>query len=1136
MEHQMNLFNTTPEKSGYRLQYMEILNWGTFNEVIYRISPQGNNSLLTGANASGKSTLVDALLTLLVPMKRNRFYNQSSGVEKKGARTEESYVLGCHGTQQEEGATASTTMKLRDRSTRSVLLASFRNAEGKNITLFQIRYFSGQELKAVYGISRMALKIKEDFAEFDVRGEWRKRLDRKYNPKTGKRVIDFYNGPSEYGAQICERFHMRSGNALTLFNQIVGVKVLDDLDFFIRTHMLDEKPAEEKYNALYSNFQNLMGAKNNIDKAKEQIKMLEPIDEVARKLQHIEQEVKELEHSKETAAYWFAARTVMLAEEQKSSNQAEQRKKEDKLGSLNTQTEEVQQQIVKLKVAIENDEVSKQIADLTQRIESLSIEREKRSEKAQAYNALAKTLNLSLNPSKEDFDKNRATAEAENQERLLELSRLTEEHRKQKNTEEEINLQIQEDINRIQELEKNKNNISGRVSEIRNEILQAVGATSAEIPFIGELIRLKEGEWEWEASIERILHNFALRLIVPEKYYRDVNRYVNENNLNGRIVYQRYQDFVSIREMEERELEENHLLGKIEFKPDNQYVDWIENEIYHRYNYACVDSLEEFNYYDEKAVTREGLIKSVGNKHEKDDRKEIRSRDNYVLGWENKDKIASLRQKVREAQNEQKSTQEKIHATEKKQRECNLRISHLDDLMKRFDEFERIDWISCAQTIQTYEEQKKKLEAADNKAKALREQLEEWEKKEKTLKDETDNIKLEIHDLKKEQEELTELYRTNLDSLQQMGIVNVDYFEQQHPELREVPLKKLGSKRSEFQQTINQNLGKKKNRKNDLKLKANDLINAFKRPAKELTDKYKDWNSDVSSLPSPENIELIEEYQLYYNRLVEEDLISYQRAFNEYLQENIYTNVNLYKLFFDQWETDICKAIGQLNESLKDIVFNKDQGTYIQLTAIRKSGAEAKDFQRLLLEANPNLHEVNTTIDGRQRHFEEHIEPFMEKLQEESWRSKVTDVRTWFTYRAEEFYLENGQRCKTYESMGQLSGGEKAQLTYTILGSAIAYQFGFTKTGLETSFRFIAIDEAFKAQDEDKARYLLDLCRQLHLQLLMVTPSDNIHIVEDSISYVHYVERKGNASVLYNMPIVEYQEAYKQAEQHDSSH
>ncbi|EJW98539.1 hypothetical protein EVA_13357 [gut metagenome] len=255
----MNLFSTTPEESGYRLQYMEIFNWGTFDKVVYRISPEGNNSLLTGANASGKSTLVDALLTLLVPMKRHRFYNQSSGVEKKGARTEESYVLGYHGTQQEEGTSGTTTMKLRDRSCRSVLLAAFRNAEEKVITLFQVRYFSGQELKTVYGMARKELRIKDDFAEFDTRGDWRKRLDRQYNAKAGKRMIDFFNGPSEYAAQIVDRFHMRSLNALTLFNQIVGVKVLDDLDLFIRHHMLDEQPAEEKYDALYRNFQNLMG-------------------------------------------------------------------------------------------------------------------------------------------------------------------------------------------------------------------------------------------------------------------------------------------------------------------------------------------------------------------------------------------------------------------------------------------------------------------------------------------------------------------------------------------------------------------------------------------------------------------------------------------------------------------------------------------------------------------------------------------------------------------------------------------------------------------------------------------------------------------------------------------------------------
>lgn len=83
MIYQTDLFNTNPQVAGFKLDYMEVWNWGTFNDKVFRLNPQGNNALLTGANASGKSTLIDALLTLLVPLKRQRFYNQSSGAEKK---------------------------------------------------------------------------------------------------------------------------------------------------------------------------------------------------------------------------------------------------------------------------------------------------------------------------------------------------------------------------------------------------------------------------------------------------------------------------------------------------------------------------------------------------------------------------------------------------------------------------------------------------------------------------------------------------------------------------------------------------------------------------------------------------------------------------------------------------------------------------------------------------------------------------------------------------------------------------------------------------------------------------------------------------------------------------------------------
>src|SRR3954463_11685262 len=94
---QLDVFNTDSHKSGFRLQYLEIFNWGTFDKHIHSIKPGGETSLLTGANGSGKTTFIDALLTLIVPEKKYRFYNQSSGSEKKGDRTEDSYVMGGYG-------------------------------------------------------------------------------------------------------------------------------------------------------------------------------------------------------------------------------------------------------------------------------------------------------------------------------------------------------------------------------------------------------------------------------------------------------------------------------------------------------------------------------------------------------------------------------------------------------------------------------------------------------------------------------------------------------------------------------------------------------------------------------------------------------------------------------------------------------------------------------------------------------------------------------------------------------------------------------------------------------------------------------------------------------------------------------
>lgn len=1121
MTHQTNLFNTDPQVAGFKLDYMEVWNWGTFNDKVYRMNPHGNNSLLTGANASGKSTLIDALLALLVPLQNKRFYNQSSGAEKKGNRTDITYFFGNYG-QQQEGESGASSLKLRDKSARSVLLATFNNSDGRVVTLFQIRYYSGEELRTVYGMAHKHLTISQNFATFDSNGVWRKRMEKELNTGSSKRIVEFFNGPKAYEEKMLLVFGMRSDKALTLFNQIVGVKVLNDLDSFIRDNMLEERDAEEKYKELRENFQNLMDAKTSIEKTKEQIRQLEPIDRLAEDVLLIEKSIKELQSEKDIISYWFAVRTVKLCQEHLERCKSELRQLDDTIKANNAEKGRLDETKSNLEVAINSDSVGQQIKDIEKEIQNLKERFEERKEKEEKYNTLIHKLELPQGVDSSTFQSNKATAQKQKV-ALQELldNELAERKRHLQNEKEDIEANKKSHVNTIKYLSEHNNNISGRVAEIRDEIIQHIGATADEIPFIGELIRLKDDEREWESAIERILHNFALRLIVPEKYYRKVNEYVNNHNLRGRIVYQRYNYDAALREFVNRHAQDNSLLNKIEFKPNAQYIDWIEDRLYSEFNYTCVDTLEDFNHINEKAVTKEGLIKAKGGKHEKDDRPEISRREHYVLGWDNREKIAAIKKEYDNLCRQVTAKNKKIKELDNKRKETEERKETFSRLLD-FEKFDDIDWQSYSIRINEKKEEKKQLESTNDRVKTLQEQLEKVKLRIKDIETQNQNISRKQGMLDKDKKDTEERCSKNSKALALMDSVDVDEFENNHSELLLVGLEDIEARHKSLQNDIDDKIRKQQAEKSKKEDEAKSKIIKFKNPTEEITTKFRDWRSDVNSLP--DSVEFISEYQNLLKKLNEEALPSFEKRFNKYLHETVINNIYTFRQFFKDWESLINKTINQLNSYLRDINFNVYPETYIQLESSKKRNVNINEFVQMLEKAIPNMREINSTIDGQRLHFEQHVLPLMQRLQDEKWRKEVMDVRARFSYKAVEHYKADDQKRNTYESMGQLSGGEKAQLTYTILGSAIAYQFGLTKHGCDSSFRFIAIDEAFRAQDEDKARYLISLCKQLHLQLLVVTPSDNIHIVENDISYVHYVERKGNTSVLYNMPINQFKE------------
>jgi uncharacterized protein YPO0396 len=1129
----LSLFSTSSDKAGFRLQYMEVYNWGTFDEKVFRINPQGNNSLLTGANASGKSTYIDALLTLMVPAKKDRFYNQSSGIDKKGNRTEETYVLGHYGNIQEEGKSSTSTQKLRDKNTFSVILANFKNTDLKQVTLFQVRWFSSSgELNRQFGIAHVSLEIEKDFRDFDSKGMWKRRLDKTYNSNTTKNKIEFIEGPTAYAERMASLFGMRSIKALSLFNQVVGVKVLDDLDEFIRTNMLEEQDAETEFIQLKESFLTLMDAKTNIEKAKEQIRQLMPINEIAITITKIQDDLLQLENLKEMAVYWFAKKGVELGEMEFEKCKEALLLLKGELVEIRDKENGLKDNEAELREQIKSDNVGRQIEKLKLEIKEIEKKRDNRKTKLDDYNKIAQSIEFNTNPSEVTFNTNREKAKKLKQNTQQQIDDESENLRELKNKDDNFKLSTEELVNTIQTLQKNKNNIAGREAEIRDEIIEYIGASKEEIPFIGELIKVKEDEMNWESSIEKVLHNLALRLIVPPKYYSKVNEYVNNNNLRGRIRYDRYEENY-LNNFKNNTVNEKSIINKIDIKGKTKYYEWIEDYLQNQFDFICVDNLTEFERYSEMAITQNGLIKFKKGKHEKDDRPYITIKENYVLGWDNKEKIAALKEELKKQQELQKENLKLISAITNKESGTLKKLGEFRDnahnLFSIFGKYDDLNWQSYAQEILEKEKQKTDLENTNNRVKELQEQLATVQRDLKNLAEVIIVRKgREIFQKEEEQISISKKIQDNRSIIEPFETIDVSAFEMQNNKLLNVEYEHLETLRTVFQEENSKAIrdleGLKRKNEDEARIKIID----FKKPSEEITNKFKDWRSDVSSLPESTHLEFISEYQKFLYKLERDNLPKFEKKFNDYLQETITNKVGDFRMFFEKWSDSIKENIRHLNDSLREIDFKNKPQTYIQLVAPNKISDEVKEFRSLLEKAIPNIREVDASIDGRKNHFYNHIEPLITKLDKEEWRKKVMEVRSWFSYKSEEFYKETNQKFKTYEAMGQLSGGEKAQLTYTILGSAIAYQFGLTNynQGLEPkSFRFIAIDEAFKSQDEDKARYLITLCKQLHLQLLVVTPSDNIHIVENDISFVHFVERKEERhSWLYDMPIEQFKE------------
>lgn len=1105
-------FPASETGKGFRLHRFEVLNWGTFDRSVWIFPVEGENALLTGNIGSGKSTLADGVTTLLVPSHRIVF-NKAAGAEGR-ERTLASYVRGHYKSEKDDASLSARAVALRDRHTYSVLLGYFYCEElGLGVTLAQVFWMLDHQQKPdrLFVVMDGDLAIAEDFAAF---GSEIKDLKRQLKRK-GALLCDAY---SEYASEFRRRFGIQSEQALDLFYQTVSMKSVGNLTEFVRQHMLDAPPAEEWLEQILRDFDNVNRAYEAVLKAKDQVAALTPMIADGDRLQTLTAEQRDLIDCREALYAYFARHKVSLLEERLGKLDREVAKLEAQLQELAQALAHLERQRSDLRRSIE-DQGGRRLEEIRSEVARLGEERARIAKAAEEFRQRCTRLELPFPTELDAFqsliteiaalgrslDDARTRLDEDIINQRLELKRLLDEHER-----------LAEEL---QSLKERRSNIPLDGLRLRQRMCEALGLEEEVLPFAGELIRVAEEEPLWEGALERLLNAFGRSLLVSESLYARVSQYVERTQLRGKLVYYRVPAQAPARPRWPDD--PRSLVHKLRLRTDHAFHPWIEAELCRRFDIVCTEDLEEFRRLP-VAMTPQGQTKFGGVKHEKDDRFRIDDRSRYVLGWSNQEKVRALEGLRQGVAHQGDAARERLASLDTRVQDVHERRDAVRDL-GRFAEYREIDWAPVAGRIQALNEEKRRLETESDVLRVLEAKLLEVEAHLKGVIDQERAVQRELGAKEEKRATSQDLLAA---AIEHMASLPPERQARLFPRLEEIEREALGGKR-----LVVENCDSSQTQTREwLKGPIDRLDKAITRSREAIIGTMKDYNhrfpQETSEVDA--SLDALDAYREMLHKLRREDLPRHERKFKELLNERTIQGIAMFKNALDKEAKQIEGKIATINRSLRDIDYNP--GTYIALMGDRTQDAEIRDFQRELRDCLGGILE-----DDEDELYAEHkfleVKRIIDRFKgragltelDRRWTQKVTDVRNWFVFSASERWSADDTQKEYYSDSSGKSGGQKEKLAYTILASALAYQLGGAGEPRARSFRFVMIDEAFGRGSDDSARYGLELFKRLDLQLLVVTPFQKIHVIEDYVRSVHVIQNpEGRTSSAVTLSIAEY--------------
>ncbi|MPZ96434.1 MAG: AAA family ATPase [Propionibacteriales bacterium] len=1113
----------SPARAGYRLHQLEVFNWGTFDQQVWRLTPGGETSLLTGDIGSGKSTLVDALTTLLLPAHKVA-YNKAAGAESK-ERTLRSYVEGHYKSERIETSGRSRAIGLREGGkTYSVVLGVFVNdGYDETVTLAQVFHQKDRSTPDRFFVTATkGLAIKDDFGDFgaDLK-ELRRRL------RSGGAEI--FNVFPDYSRSLRRLLGIRSQQALELFHQTVSMKSVGNLNEFVRDHMLEPADSSDRVREIITHFEDLTKAHDAVKRAREQLEALNPIVETSRRYDNALTR-RAAQEAQRDAVRLFVAETranLLRGELATFLDDLAQRavERDDAKRALKGLDAE-RERLVAERAGAGGD----RIGELERRAEDARRETDERRQRRDRYDAALAAASPEAVGTIVDAAAFAALTtglparRAEIEAGIRELDETVGEVAGELN---DLGRDANDTRAELASLASRTSNLPGSHTDLRAQLCDDLGLDESELPFAGELLDVADEHAPWRGAAERVLRGFALSLLVPQEHYEAVARWVNGRRLTRRrndgkvvgskLVYER----VSARRVPlQRQASAALLLADCLTVRDGDFGDYLRDELTRRADYRCVDSVEQFQA-ERRAVTREGQVRS-GDRHEKDDRTKVGDPRTWVLGWANERKVAALTDLL--------TTQQQVHLAAKDRlaalNDRRAALSEQQSAVARLADYPswaELDWVEAASRAQAADDERERFVAGSSTLAEIERRLAETTTKITQTETLRDNATRDIGRL----EDRRDRARRDLDAdehfVAEQPSSALSAARESYDGLRELlghAAPTTAAACDAARETLTGDLTRSIERLGrEMGGYGTTLVQAMG----ELLRRWPELRSDLDA-----SVETRADFLAFHERVATDDLPRHEGEFKRLLNTETIRELAQFNNWLRRQAEEIDARVARINDALGAIPYNP--GRYIRLEKERTDNQDVQAFRADLRNATDDTVSADDDHYSEQRFLD--VKRIIERFRgregyaesDKSWTRRVTDVRNWFVFSASERDIETDEEWEHYSDSDGKSGGQKEKLAYTILAASLAYQFGL-EWGAEKSrdFRFAVIDEAFGRGSDVSTRYALDLFDKLGLQLLIVTPLQKVHVIEPYVWAIGFVDNPtGTYSRLQTMTIEEF--------------